>query len=469
MKKITYILLTALLLTTTVGCEKLVEGINDNPNEISSDTFDAGILLLKGVELANVSVQLGHMARIGGMWSGQTIGVSLLYRSIYEYNLSAEETNGVWQNAYQGVVKQARTIREQTASQPNAAQISGITKVLEANTMGTIASLFGDVPYSEASNPAIATPKFDSQKEVFNQVQGLLDQAITELTGAPSGVIAEDLYLNGNTTRWIKAAHTLKARYYMITREYDKANASALKGISTAAESVWFTPPNLGIGSQNLNYKMVDQRGGYWGFTGSYLDTILKGAKNNAKTSEASRLTYYRIDGNTANNNKGIAAVGQRMPIASFEEILLILAETNARLNKPADAITSLNRLRAFLASGTAFTRLNTTDAFKYDAYTAADFEKGGILNVAGSLTADRALLREIVMERYVTGFTTLMPFDDLRRLLKSDADIAVRPPFNSPTVTQYPQRFIVSQAEIGTNPNAPQDPGIFAATEVNR
>lgn len=467
MKKIINIFLAAILLVSTVGCESLVEGINDNPNEISSDNFDAGVLLLKGVELANVSVQLGHITRIGGMWSGQTRGVDLLYRSIYQYNLSAEETDGIWENAYQGVVKQARTIREQTANQPNAAQISGITKVLEANTVGTIASLFGDVPYSEASNPEITTPKFDSQKDVFNQVQSLLDQAISELGSASSGSIPEDLYLNGNSGRWLKMAYTLKARYYMNTREYDKANAAALQGISSGAESVYFTPPNIGNGSLNLNFKMINERTGYWAFAGSHLDNLLKGAKNNAKTNEEARLNFYSFDGNTANRNTGIAAAGQIMPIATYEETLLHLAESNARLGKTADALSNLNSLRAYLASGEGFNAA-TTGEVKYDAYTSDDFENGGLLNADG-ITADKALLREIIMERYVTGFTTLMPFDDLRRLLKSDTDVAVKPPFNSPTVSQYPQRFIVSQVELGTNPNAPQDPGIFAATEVNR
>ncbi|MBK9677872.1 MAG: hypothetical protein IPO69_03170 [Saprospiraceae bacterium] len=37
------------------SCEKVVEGINDNPNNISSDNFDAGVLLLKGIELDNIS------------------------------------------------------------------------------------------------------------------------------------------------------------------------------------------------------------------------------------------------------------------------------------------------------------------------------------------------------------------------------------------------------------------------------
>jgi len=48
MKNIKYLALS-LLLILSVGCEKLVEGINDNPNEISSDSFEAGVLLLKGI------------------------------------------------------------------------------------------------------------------------------------------------------------------------------------------------------------------------------------------------------------------------------------------------------------------------------------------------------------------------------------------------------------------------------------
>lgn len=61
------------------------------------------------------------------------------------------------------------------------------------------------------------------------------------------------------------------------------------------------------------------------------------------------------------------------------------------------------------------------------------------------------------------------MPFDDLRRLSTKEKDIAVLPPFNTATASKYPQRFIVSQAEISANANAPADPGIFAETEVNR
>lgn len=467
MKNLKYLSLS-LLLFISMGCEKLVEGINDNPNEISSDSFEAGVLLLKGIELANISVQAGHQTRIAGMWCGQTRGLILLYKSLSEYNISAEETNGMWQNAYQGVVKQARLLRQQTATNPKAKQYSGITKVLEANALGTLASMFGDIPYTEISNEAIADPKFDGQKFVFAQLQILLDEAIADLGASTNSLVTEDLMLAGNTVRWTKVARTLKARFYIHTKEYDKAYQEALVGVLTPLDALVFTPPAIGNGSQNLNFKMINQRGGYWGFTGSYLDVLLGTKRNNIKTQENARLAYYRFDGASATNNKGIAAINTPITLIGYEENTLILAESAVRTGKTAIGLTQLNNLRAYLAGGKAFIKLNAGDALKYDPYVLADFEKNGIENKEGLVT-ERALLREIIEERYVSGFAGLLGFDDLRRLGIKEKDIAVLPPFNSPTISQYPQRFIVAQSELSANENAPKDAGIFALTEVNK
>ncbi len=467
MNKLKYIFLTALFFTL-FSCQGLVEGINDNPNEISSGNFDAGILLLKGIELANISNQAGHQTRISGMWSGQTIGTALLYKSIYEYNLSSEETSNVWEHTYQGVVKQCRVLRAQTADSPRAKQYAGITKIIEANAMGTLASLFGDVPYSEVANDDILDPIFDSQKSVFSQVQTLLTEAIVDLSSATNSAISEDLYFSGDTQKWTKAAHTIKARLFVYTREYNNAYQEALQGISSADDALAYSPPNIGNGSLNLNYKMINERGGYWGFTDSYLDQLLKSSRNNAKTNEAARLAYYSFDGNSANKNTGIAAPDRKLVLVGYEENLLILAECAVRGGKTADGLGHLNTLRTYLASGNAFTKLNADDELVYENYELSDFASGGIEN-SGNLTTEKALLREIIEERYVSGFTQLMPFDDLRRLSSKESDIAVLPPFNSNTATKYPQRFIVSQTELSANPNAPSDPGIFAETEVNR
>ncbi|SOE24175.1 Susd and RagB outer membrane lipoprotein [Spirosomataceae bacterium TFI 002] len=467
MNKLKYIILS-FLIAGSYSCESLVEGINDNPNNISSDSFDAGVLLLKGIEIANVTIQSGHLTRIGGMWSGQTKGVTLLYKSIYEYNLSAEETNPHWEFTYQGVVKQARTLREHTKNSPKAAQYSGITKVLEANALGTVASLYGDIPYSEISNDEIDDPKFDTQTEVFAKLQILLDEAIAELGSTTTSPLAEDFMLAGNVVKWGKVAHTIKARLYTYTREYDKAYQEALKGVLAPADGLIFTPPNIGYGSVNMNYKMINERGGYWGFTGSHLENLLTKNRLNAKTDEAARYTYYNFDGNAASNNKGIFTQDRPIVLVGYEENLLILAETAARAGKLDESLGHLNMLRSYLASGKAFQKLTATDGLKYDAYVLADFEQGGMENM-DNLTPARALLREIIEERYVSGFAGLMPFDDIRRLGVKEKDIAVLPPFNSNNTSKYPQRFIVAQTELNANSNAPKDPGIFAETAVNK
>ena len=469
MKRFRNIFLFTFILSL-VSCEGLVDGINDNPNGITADSFDAGVLLLKGIQLANVSVQVGHQARIGSMWSGPSKGVLLLYKSIAEYNISAEETNGMWQNAYQGVIQQSKVLRDQTATSPVAKLYSGITKVMEAHAFGTLASLFGDVPFAEAA-AEIPNPKFESQKQVLANVQTLLDQAITDLEAAPTATIAEDLFYAGNKTKWIKAANTIKARFFILTREYDKALASAKKGVLIKADAMVFTPPNLGIGSINTYFKVIDQRAGYWGFTGSFLDNMLKTgttSRNHAKTNEAARLRYVAFNGNTANSNLGIAARNRAQILVGYEENLLYIAEAEARAGTDAEALKNLNTLRTHLQSGTAFEKLVATDSLRYTAFTIQDFEAGGIEN-KDNKPVKTALLREIIEERYVVTFLTHVPFEDLRRLSQKEKDIAVLPPFNINNATKYPQRFIVAQSELSANPNAPRDPGIFAETEINR
>lgn len=469
MKRLNKIFIFTILLSF-ISCEGLVDGINDNPNAITVDKLEAGVLLLKGIQLANVSVQVGHQARIGSMWAGQSRGLLLLYKSIAEYNISAEETNGIWQNAYQGIIKQAKEMRKQTASDPRAQLFSGITKVIEAHAFGTLASLFGDIPFSEAAGDN-TTPKFESQKQVLDNVQKLLDEAIADLNAASTATVPEDLFYAGNKTRWIKAANTIKARFFILTREYDKALASAKNGILAKADAMVFNPPAIGIGSLNTYFKVIDQRAGYWGFTGSFMDNMLKpgaNSRNHTKTNEAARLRYVAFNGATANSNTGIAARNRPQILVGFEENLLYIAEAEARVGTDAEALKNLNTLRAHLQSGAGFEKLVATDSLRYTAFTMTDFEAGGIEN-KDNKPVKTALLREIIQERYVTTFLTHVPFEDLRRLSAKERDIAVLPPFNVTTATKYPQRFIVAQSELSANPNAPRDPGIFAETEINR
>nr|MBX2815389.1 hypothetical protein [Saprospiraceae bacterium] len=127
-----------------------------------------------------------------------------------------------------------------------------------------------------------------------------------------------------------------------------------------------------------------------------------------------------------------------------------------------------LNEFRAWLNTGGRINENFMDQPFLYEAYEAADFESGGMENADG-IESERALLREIIEERYVSGFGEFMPFDDARRLRSKEDDIAVPFPLNTAAASQHPERMPYSDDELNSNSNAPsQDPGIFTKTMVN-
>mgnify|MGYP004004148961 FL=1 len=249
MKKI-LIPFTAIALMVT-GCE-VDKSINDNPNEITLADVDAK-LFLNGAQLANAIVQVSHLNRISGMFSGQLVGFTSLYSNIYGYSLSTIESNGEWNSAYSGVVTNARHIQK---SAPDDKLLVGISKVLEANAVGTLAILMGDVPYSQINDDVeFEDPIFDGQKSVLSALSTLLDGAIADLSSATSRKESFDIYFSGDKDKWIAAAYTLKARYALASKDYAGALAAANNGISSSAGDMLYTPRGdaaISQGDKNL-------------------------------------------------------------------------------------------------------------------------------------------------------------------------------------------------------------------------
>ena len=470
MKKI-LIPLTAIALLTT-GCD-VDKTINDNPNDITLADVDPK-LFLNGAQLANAIVQVSHLNRICGMYSGQLIGYTSLYSNIYGYALSTVETNGEWNSAYIGVITNARHIQ---SAAPDDKLLVGISKVLEANAIGTLALLTGDVPYSEVGQSDISDPKFDGQIEVLASLSTLLDGAISDLNGASSRKESFDIYFNGDKDKWIAAAYTLKARYALANKDYAGALAAAGNGISSSAGDMMYIPRGdaaINSGDKNLFYTIIaGSRAGDLGNAGSFLLAILDSSnakyRGNAKTNETARHGYYTIDESSASGNTGVIEQFEPQPIATYSENQLIKAEASARSGF-ASGLSALNSYRAWLAGGG---RLNATfddaDNYMYDAYVEADFTSGGMENADG-VSKDKALLREIIEERYVSGFGSYMPFNDHRRLRgASESDLVPPFPLNTVGATQHVERIQWAEVELSSNEFAPTDPGLYSKTAVNK
>ncbi len=495
------------ILFLVLSCDSSFEDLNYNYNNVNTDEAAHPSLLLRGTMLADIAINNSHLQRIAGMWTGQYRGEIALYLGLYNYDISSSESDSAWTYLYNGMLKQFSEINKYYAINGMDDQgqlITGICEVLEAHAVGTATSIWGDIPYYEAVNPDISDPAFDKQSDIYKALQKKLDTAIDRLTKLKNKLsvlqeklpLAQDIFFAGDIDKWLKTANTLKARYYLQTREYAEARSAALKGISVNAESMKFTPPikvgttaSADTGTENLLHRfMVGTRIGFLSVTNTFCRKLLDTQANfptisrrNAKTNESARRNHLNAGVISGTSTKTIInGETKPMDLVTYQENLLILAEAGARTVSFDEGLLQLNKVRVFLASTDSFDKRTTTSLTEteevlpientklYTAYVAADFAGAGMENLDSKLSPVRALLREIIEERYVTGFGTFMPWNDARRLRKSEPDIAVPIPLNNATATQHPERFIISQDEINSNSNAPKGLTIYSPTELN-
>jgi hypothetical protein len=454
------------------SCSKIVEGINENPNNPTD--ADPGTMLTS-VLIGNISIQEGEMARIAGMWSGYFRGFTQQYQSYHQYQVVARNYDAAWQNVYSGAYKNIKILK-QKAIQINNRRMLGVAQVAEANLMGTVTALWGDIPYTQAADEQNTRPGFDGQQAVYTYIQTLLDSAIVNLNSTSFvAFTAQDIHFAGNMTRWIQTANTLKARYFLQVRNYSAALAAAQNGINAQANN--FMAPHFATnrGAFNLYFQFLSlDRPNWMDANGMYGVSLVNPTgtryRGNTKTNERARWSYFFNSATNVNFTvNGFFGQNTFFPLATFSENLLILAEADARINGFTSGLTRLNTYRAYMNTGAYINPIYlTTGNFRYDPYVAGDFDAGGLENGGATpLTNDRALLREIMEERYVNFIGQIEGFNDLRRTFK-ETDIRVPVPLNFGT--QFPQRFLYPQVEIDVNPSTPNPtPTLYDPTPVNR
>ena len=474
-------LITLCIALVMTSCE-IPENLNDHPTDFEVSEVDAK-LFLNGAQLANVIVQASHLNRITGMYSGQLVGYTSLYSNIYGYSLSTVESNGEWNRAYIGVVQNVRHIQEIAS---NDKFFVGVSKILEAHSISTLAILMGDVPYKDIVSgdkdsdgiTDVLAPKFDSQRDVLSDCLELLTSAIKDLSETSSRSEPYDIYYNGNKDHWTKSAYTLMARISLVIKDYDKAYRYASLGIDSSSGDMLYKPrgeSNVSEGDKNLFWTILEgSRTGDIGNKGSYLMNLINPDssmyRGNVKTNEKARFDYYLINEKSSTGNKGVVEQFEPQPLITFAENSLILAESATRTSGFSNGLAYLNKYRSWLTAGGRLNEeYNDPSQYLYEPYVDADFASSGVENADG-VTKEVALLREIIEERYVSGFGTYMPFNDQRRLRGSGESNLIPPfPLNTESATSHVERLPWAQDELTSNSNAPDDPGLFAKTQVNR
>ncbi len=461
MKKYTIYSLLLGILTLFSNCESFIDGHEVSPNQATDAPLET---IVRSALIASIVEHEGEDARLSAMWSQQFTGSDRQYSGFNVYNINAEDFD--WDPVYYGCIQQAAIAIEKAQVTDNRVLI-GIMKVTQAHMFGVVASLWGDIPFSEANQFfEIPNPSYDAQASVYQGVQALLDEAIADLENGKGSDLDADFLLEGDPAKWIAVAYTLKARFYVHVKDYPNAIVAAERGIADPANNLLaLHGPSYNQDLNLWNSFIEEDRVAYLDANGAFMPQLLDENqaiyRGNAKTDESARFAFIYTPATTAGatnygintSETGIYAPAASYPMVTYEENQLILAEAKLRGGDASGALGHLNNVRQLHA---------TTFGTTYDDYVLTDFEAAGIAGISGASQED-ALLMEIVEEKYITLVGQIEVFCDIRR---TDNMIGLVPTSGS----MLPQRFIYPQDEINANTSIPTPvPDIFVPTPINQ
>ena len=174
-----------ILLTFFLGGCDFISPVDSNPNSVAVASIDQ---LFTGIQVNSYFWTEGQIARITAIWTQQMAGTDKQFLSIDDYTITEEDATDEFSTVYTG--GGLIDIRSAIAQAEDAGRrvYAGILKVHEAYMIGMTASIFGDIPYSEAGAEGIDNAVLDDQAAVYAAIQTLLDGAIADMaSGAGNG------------------------------------------------------------------------------------------------------------------------------------------------------------------------------------------------------------------------------------------------------------------------------------------
>lgn len=450
MNTATRVIIAAWALAGLGACDHFLSGpgIDEDPNFPVGATAEQ---IFIGVQARGFLQMQGQFARTASIWTQQIAGINNQQRTYgSRYEQEEQDINTQFNGIYTaGGLVDIRRLRD-LALEAGDPRLTGIAMVWEAFTMGTYASLFGDLPYREAAIPDIPAPVLDPQQQIYDDVQALLTGAIQHLEGAPGTPgFAVDLVYGGDTDRWIAAAHTLKARFYLHVAPrvgaaaYQDALQHAELGINEPPASPAQAIHGQAPGDFRAWHGGTLDDGNVWAqFVEARADLVANQRMVSILEQRADpRLTAYfaPVDGAVRGADQfGVGGDPEpwsplspgrvfrefRQPFITWAETQLIKAEAAFQLGSQETARTHLNGVRQAV----------------------------GMAALEGPVT-----LEDIMVEKWIVQFQNIDVYSDWRRTCYPrlipggpEQDAAGRPV----PAARVPGRYVYGQTERQQNPN---------------
>jgi hypothetical protein len=239
MKQINYLFFILMGALLASSCSKKIEEKSVNPNNPA--TVQPGLVL--GTVLTAMSGSQGNtnIGALGGVNSWDNVGDWNQYHcqnynyygnNIYSWLDNSTHTESVGNNTVNNysngpfnsylVLKNVVEMENEVTNRGGSAlnPYEAIGRFIKAFYFYNMTSLMGDVPLTQAlQSPAINSPAYTSQEQVFLYVLNQLDTANTHIAtliankdNSLAASASQDIYYNGSLGQWQKAVNTFKLR-----------------------------------------------------------------------------------------------------------------------------------------------------------------------------------------------------------------------------------------------------------------
>nr|WP_295870078.1 SusD/RagB family nutrient-binding outer membrane lipoprotein [uncultured Chitinophaga sp.] len=435
------------------GCKKFLDVNQDpnNPMQVSEK------LILPPVEVTMSTQVVGGFNGVNNAYWMQQLSQNQPSPGQETFRIFPVDVDNTWTfYIYPNILNNLRLMMDQARAAGHN-EYMAIGKTLFAFNLAIATDVWGNVPYTEAMKlPANATPKYDSQESIYQQLQAQLDSAIY-FASQPKSAIApgtDDYIYQGNMAKWKKLAYMLKARFYLRLTKAPGHTAAAQADLALAAlanafvdnsdnatvsytggaqaESPWFKNTEPGAGGVVMNKTFIDF---LKNSNDPRLPIIATKDVDGGYTGRVPGATTIPDPDVLSKVNAFYAATDAPLFLATYTEALFIKAEATF-IKSGAAAATPVYQaaIKAHM------------DMLKVDGAAAQAY-----INSRPALTAANGI-KEIIYEKYVAGFLSIETYNDWRRTGFPQLQLP-----ENPFVNYIPRRWPYPSNEILANPQPDQ------------
>ncbi|MFT4202345.1 MAG: SusD/RagB family nutrient-binding outer membrane lipoprotein [Chitinophagaceae bacterium] len=436
------------------GCKKYLD-VNQDDNDL---TTPAVSLLLGPIEESVSSRMAAGGAAIYINYWMQNMTLNQAVPNEVTYVVSNSSFDSYWYYAYVTNLNNMK-IMDDLAMEDGDDIYAGIAKTLTAYTLGYVTDWWGDVPYSDGfAGISNLTPAFDSQEDIYNDLQLLLDSAIVEFDRA-NGLVpgSDDYYYAGDTSSWKKLAYSLKARFYMHlinASGYDAVTQSKLalaaldNGLTSYTEDCYFPYS----GGQNYSAPW------YWNFYNTTTNILASQYVDSLKSRNDPRMTILLSPASNTGLYTGsvIGSGFQTLYDFSIPGDFYAADDANGYVFS-ADEALFLKAEATYYVSGvsdaqTVYQEAILNNMAKMGLSASADSVES-YMTSRGTLTSANAI-RRIMEEKSVANFFSPEIWTDWRRTGYPALTVISTANGAPASVTEIPRRFLYPLSEQTANPS---------------